>query len=96
MKNFKYLIIAFIAVIIIYIIWKKSSVTCYTLPKNVDPNVFGPYYWKAFHDVADKIPCDLCRPYAQKFMIFFHDVINKKLGKPLFNETNYNEVLATL
>lgn len=97
MKNIIYLIII-VAVLIIGIqfIKKRTNSTCYVLPKNIDPDVFGPYYWKAFHNLADRIPCSLCKPYAQKFMIFFHDTVNKKLGKPLYDEKNYNEVLAEL
>lgn len=94
MKNI--FIILIVAAIIFFIIQKHKNVACYYLPNSNDPKVFGPFYWKAFHDLANRIPCGDCRPEAQKFMVFFHDVINKKLGKPLFNQDNYTEVLNRL
>lgn len=93
----KYILIAIVALTIIGLVYKAGKQTgCYVLPNNVDPNVFGPHYWKAFHNIADRIPCNLCKPFTQKFMIFFHDTVNKKLGKPLYDENNYNEMIKEI
>ena len=65
---------------------------CFTVPTSPDPQTFGPSYWKAFHSLASDIPCPNCRGFAEKFMIFFHDVVNKKLDKPLYDSENYQEI----
>ena len=93
----KYIVITVVLLIVIFILYRKNrnNVT-YNLPDNKDPNVFGPYYWTALHDITNRIPCPLCKPFGQKFMIFFHDVVNKKLDKPLFDPENYNEMLNYL
>lgn len=71
---------------------QKESLTCYDLPTSVDPRIFGPSYWKSLHDVVHKIPCGVCRTFSEKFMIYFHDVINKKLKKPVYDQKNYDEI----
>lgn len=67
----------------------KTKTLCFDLPKTVDTTVFGPKYWSAFHTLAENIPCSGCRGFAEKFMVFFHDMVNKKLGKPLYDEKNF-------
>lgn len=90
----KYILIIFGLFVIIYILSQRNkNKVCYELPVNKNPEIFGPYYWKALHNITDRIPCELCKPFAQKFMIFFHDVVNIKIGKPLFDPENYTEVL---
>jgi len=90
----KYLIVSIVLVVVIFILYRlnKNTVT-YTLPLNPDPLVFGPYYWKALHSVSNRIPCEICKTDAVNFMSFFHDHINRKLGKPFYDQTNYNNVL---
>lgn len=62
---------------------------CYDLPTSVDTEIFGPKYWEAFHDLAHRIPCTGCREEAESFVRFWHDSVNKKLGKPIFDKQNY-------
>lgn len=66
------------------------------LPKTPDTTVFGPEYWKAYDAVSNSIPCSGCRHEAVSFISFFHDLVNKKLEKPLYNADNYNNWLDTL
>jgi len=61
------------------------------LPKDSDPTVFGPKYWDALHTIVERIPCPACQMKAVPFMSFFHDVVNKNTGKPLFDKENYNQ-----
>lgn len=68
---------------------KKWERLCFNLPRTGDASVFGPYYWNALHTIAGKVPCSICRGYAEKFMVFFHDTVNSKLGKPLYDEANF-------
>lgn len=63
---------------------------CFNLPRNSDPMVFGPKYWEAFHALSHRIPCGLCRGFAERFMVFFHDTVNLKLGKPLYDKENFD------
>lgn len=64
---------------------------CFELPTTADTTIFGPKYWAAFHTLAANIPCGGCRGFAEKFMIFFHDMVNQKLGKPLQDEANFKQ-----
>lgn len=64
----------------------------YRLPTDVDPTVFGPKYWEAYHNLTSNIPCGTCKEFAVRFMIFFHDVVNLKLGKPLYDPKNFAEI----
>jgi len=68
----------------------------YELPTSMDTEVFGKYYWNALHDIAHEIPCSLCRVEAESFMEFFHDFVNFKLDKPLYDESNYTKWLDRL
>ena len=68
---------------------KETEDITFRLPTSVDPEVFGPSYWNAFHTLARKIPCSLCRGEAESFMQFFHDYVNLKLGKPLKYPDNF-------
>lgn len=64
----------------------------YKLPTDTAPIVFGPKYWAAFHDLTSRVPCGTCREFAEKFMVFFHDTVNLKLSKPLFDPVNFSEM----
>lgn len=108
MKNQNLLLIlgaiAVVAILIIIYNKKKCDVALksieepgfetisYRLPTDVDPVVFGPKYWAAFHDLTNRIPCGTCKEFAVRFMIFFHDLVNLKIGKPLFDPTNFAEM----
>lgn len=78
---------------------KKSSdieKVCFNLPTTVDTSVFGPEYWNAFHTLASKIPCGGCRGFAEKFMVFFHDLVNVKTGAKIYDQANYNYFLSAI
>lgn len=57
----------------------------------MDTDVFGPEYWKAFHTLAEMIPCSICRKDAVPLLTFTHDIVNKKLGKSTFDQENYDK-----
>lgn len=84
-----WLLILVVALILVAL-YLKSKQTCYSLPTTKDPDKFGPSWWFAFHDLASKVPCPSCREEAVSFMSFFHDVINQKLKKPLYNKENFD------
>lgn len=95
-KNILIGVIVLLAAIILFSYMKNRDKTCFLLPKNPDPTVFGPKYWEALHKMMGDIPCPICRGFAEKFMIFFHDTINKKLLKPVYNQANYSDMMAYL
>lgn len=70
----------------------KIKVT-YELPTSVDGSVFGPSYWQAFHDLASKVPCGGCRQETESFIKFFHDLVNYRLGKQIYDKKNFIEVM---
>lgn len=89
MKNWKNILIASLVLVVLFFIWRSISRTGYYLPKDHNPNVFGPKYWFALHDIVDRIPCPSCREEAIPLMSFVHDFVNQKLKKPLYNPTNF-------
>lgn len=98
-KNIPYFILAAILLIIVIFLFtanrkKETEKVCYDLPLSADPKVFGPPYWASFHDLAHRVPCPECRSMAEEFMVFFHDVVNKKLAKPTYDQDNYDKVKA--
>lgn len=99
MNTTRNILIGAVALLIILLVishTKNKDKTCYSLPKNPDPAVFGPKYWAALHDIVGKIPCGQCRGFAEKFMVFFHDVVNAKLNRPLYAPENYSEMMIYL
>lgn len=96
MKGNGLIILGAIVLIVIIIIAinhqrKKTTETlCFDLPASFDPSIFGSKYWNAFHSLASKIPCGMCRGFAEKFIVFFHDTVNMKLGKPLYDKENFD------
>lgn len=71
----------------------RYDVITLTLPNNPNPDIFGPKYWHGFHKLTENIPCPGCRGKAVPFMKFFHDVVNKETGKPIFDKDNFNKHL---
>lgn len=61
----------------------------YEIPNSKDGNDFGPATWNALHDIVDNIPCGGCREHGKKFMMFFHDMVNYNLGKPIHDKANF-------
>lgn len=89
-KNILIGVIVLLVLIILFSYMKNRDKTCFTLPRNPDPTVFGPKYWAALHKMMSDIPCPVCRGFAEKFMVFYHDFINVKLGKNIHNVENFN------
>lgn len=69
---------------------KDYDIITLKLPNSTDPDVFGSDYWKARHFLANMTPCPSCRAEAVSHEIFFHDIVNAKTGKKLFNQENYD------
>lgn len=84
-----WLLILVVALILVAL-YLKSRQTCYSLPTTKDPDKFGPYYWRAFHDLANRVPCPSCREEAVSFLKFFHDWINLKLNKKIMYQENFD------
>lgn len=69
----------------------KYDIVTFKLPSSHAPDKFGPSYWKARHKLAEMTPCPACREEAVSHEIFFHDWVNNKTDKKLFNKENYDE-----
>lgn len=70
---------------------KKNDLVIFNLPRSTNPQVFGPKYWSAFHALAAMVPCPDCRQDAIPLEVFKHDIVNRKLGKPLFDPANWKK-----
>ena len=53
--------------------------------KNGSKAEWGPCIWGELHEVAGKIPCSECKPFGVRAMRAVHDMVNVKLGKPVFD-----------
>lgn len=72
---------------------KTTKKMVFVLPTTHYPPAFGPSYWNAIHSLVKEVPCPTCRDYAERFTVFFHDTVNYKLGKPLYDKENFNYFL---
>lgn len=70
---------------------KKTDVIVLALPNTPDTTIFGPKYWEVYHKLTERIPCPACRNKAVPFMKFFHDMVNRKTDKPIFDKENFNK-----
>ena len=70
---------------------RKNDVVVLSLPNDPDSRIFGPKYWKAYHQLTERIQCSICRSDAVPFMNFFHDYVNRKTRKPIFDKENFNK-----
>lgn len=52
----------------------------------------GKKIWQELEKTVKKIDCESCREHAVKLISFLHDVVNGGLGKPLYNEKNFNQI----
>lgn len=107
-KNNIFIAVSIIVILgLLFFAYKKSKGVpveslerqCFDLPTSVDPTVFGPKYWEAFHKLAAEVPCGGCRGFAEKFMVYFHDLVNLKTDKPIFDKATYeyfNKSIAKL
>ncbi|MDA1136905.1 MAG: hypothetical protein O2916_11765 [Proteobacteria bacterium] len=53
----------------------------------------GKAIWKELENTVKKIECESCREHAINQINFIHDMVNGGLGKPLYNESNFNKIL---
>lgn len=52
----------------------------------------GGKIWKKLDKDIDEIDCESCRDHAKDLISFIHDLVNGGLGKPLYNEKNFNKI----
>lgn len=71
----------------------KYNNVCYDLPEHGSTSEWGPKYWKAIHDIANRIPCSLCREDGKSLFVFAHDLVNIKTEKPIRDEKNFSDWL---
>lgn len=90
MKNFWIVVLVLLGLVIGVYLYRNKLVV-YSLPRTHDPETFGPNYWKAIHSLVNKVPCPSCREDGKSLFVFAHDVVNKKIGKPIFDQQNYNK-----
>ncbi|HLB66927.1 MAG TPA: hypothetical protein VJN63_00385 [Thermoplasmata archaeon] len=50
---------------------------------------FGQTLWMTLHKMADRWPCDRCRPELSAWMQGLHDAVNVRLGKSPFRPEAY-------
>ena len=67
----------------------KTRNVCYNLPTEGGPAQWGRHYWFAIHDIADRIPCSICRDEAREIFSAVHDYVNEKTSKSIYDEANY-------
>lgn len=72
------------------------DIVTYQLPTSKDTTVFGPAFWSAFQDLANRVPCDGCKDHAKSFVSFWHDLVNLHTGKPLFDKANFDKVMKQI
>lgn len=74
----------------------NNDIVTLKLPNTGDAEIFGPKYWEAFHALAARIPCSICRDGAIPLEIFKHDIVNLKLGKKVFDKANWDTMVAVV
>ena len=52
----------------------------------------GKMIWQKLEKTVKEIDCDTCRDHALELISFWHDLVNMGLGKPAFNEKNFNKI----
>lgn len=68
----------------------SEKIITYRLPTSTDPEYFGPFYWKAIHNLVSEVPCYSCRKDGESLFVFAHDLVNYKLGKKIFDQKNFD------
>lgn len=51
----------------------------------------GSKEWQKIHAAVEDIGCETCRDEGRKLMTFTHDVVNARLGKPIYDKKNFHE-----
>lgn len=54
--------------------------------------VYGPLWWAKLEQDVAAINCPPCRAEGQALLSAMHDLMNLKLGKPLFDANNFRRV----
>lgn len=57
-------------------------------PDEQPPSEWGPKKWRELEEWARSIPCLPCRDFGARAASAIHDVVNVKLGKPVYDPTN--------
>ena len=52
----------------------------------------GREIWRDLEKTVNKIDCESCREHGINLISFLHDLVNGGLGKPLYNEKNFNQI----
>lgn len=90
MKSWQGFLIIGLSIAVVFLLYSYlTRGVCYKLPTDTDPEVFGPKYWAAIHDISNRIPCPSCRADGKPLFVFAHDIVNAKIGKPLWNKENF-------
>lgn len=92
MKTWHIVILVLVVALIAFYIgrkWKFSDEVTFYLPTNKPLDVWGPEYWRAYHEISNRIPCEECRRDAVPLMVFMHDIVNAKKGKKLYDPQNF-------
>lgn len=56
----------------------------------------GKKEWDKIHKAVEEIGCETCKEEGKGLMKFAHDVVNAKLGKPLFDKDNFKKHAAQI
>lgn len=56
----------------------------------------GSKIWKKIDEDVDKIDCGTCKDEGKKLISFAHDIVNARLGKPIFNKKNFDEYVKII
>ena len=56
----------------------------------------GSKEWKKIHAAVEQIGCETCKDTGKKLMIFAHDIVNAKLGKPIFDKPNFKHHVSQI
>lgn len=54
----------------------------------------GSKIWAERKKINSKIDCESCRVEADLLETFTHDLVNARLGKPIFNKPNWNKFVG--
>lgn len=73
----------------------EEKILTYRVPTTMDSDYYSPY-WASLHNICEEIPCSICRNDAKERMIFFHDSINAKLKRPIFNMSLWKKYLTEM
>ncbi len=54
----------------------------------------GSKVWDARKKINDSIECESCKDEASKLETFTHDIVNVRLGKKVFDKSNWNNFVG--